>query len=216
MMRGTTARWTWRPTIDAMRKRGRLTGGTMALTNINTSADHFPVLPLHGGYHLTGLTHGDEAALVTHLSDGKIGEMIPVLPYPYARPHAEAWVTHRVAFRESAGVETTYAIRQPDGYLVGSVGVDDYPVGHRDSAELGYWLAPAERGKGIATAAARAFIDYAWQSLALKQLTASTLTCNPASQRVLAKLGFKLVEVKTQHTPTRKGVFDTAFYQLRK
>lgn len=183
---------------------------------MNTRRHNFPVLPLHDGYHLAGLSPGDEPALVAHLSDGSISDMIPVLPFPYTASHAVAWVTHRIARRESTGIETSFAIRRPDGQLVGSVGVDDYPVHHRDSAELGYWLAPAERHKGLATAAARAFIDYAWQTLALKHLTASTLTCNPASQRVLAKLGFDLVDVKAQHTPTRKGVFDTGFYQLQK
>jgi RimJ/RimL family protein N-acetyltransferase len=171
-------------------------------------------LELLNGYHLSGFAAGDEDALVAHLGDGRIGEMIPVLPHPYGPAHAEWWVRHRVAFRTRTGVETTFAIRDSHGRLVGSVGVDDYPVGVADSAELGYWVAPAERGRGVATAAATAFVSYAFTTIGLTVLTSQTLSCNAASTRILERLGFEYIETKKQHTSTRLGRFDTHFYRL--
>jgi len=98
---------------------------------------------------------------------------------------------------------------------VGSVGVDDFPIGQRDAAEFGYWLAPDERGKGLATEAASAFVQYGFSRLGLKRITARTLSCNPASKRVLEKIGFQLIEIKPAHTITRVGTFDTLFFELR-
>lgn len=149
-----------------------------------------------------------------HLADGRISETIPVLPFPYGRPQAEWWVQHRTAFRQKWDAETTFAIRRPCGQLVGSVGVDDYPVGSHEAAELGYWIAAAERGRGLATIAALAFVAYSFSTLKLNALTARTLSCNPASAHVLKKLGFELTAVKEKYTTTRAGTFDTLFYRL--
>ena len=171
-------------------------------------------MELQNGFFLSNVEVGDEDAYVTHLSDGQIGEMIPVLPYPYGRAQAESWVQHRITFRTQSGLETTFAIRRPEGQLIGSVGVDDYLVGKQHTAELGYWLAPSERGRGLATAAVIAFIRYAFDSLRLAEITARTLSCNPASTRVLEKAYFRFIEVRSSFTKTRKGTFDTRFYKL--
>jgi RimJ/RimL family protein N-acetyltransferase len=171
-------------------------------------------LELRHGYYLTGVASGDEDAFVTHYSDGKIGEMIPALPHPYGRKEAEAWVQHRVRFRDQMRVETTFAIRRADSFLIGSVGVDDYSVGSHTSAELGYWIAPAERGRGLAVSAVVTFLRYAFPTLGLSRITACTLACNPASARVLGKAGFQYLEVKPAYTKTRAGTFDTLFFEL--
>jgi [ribosomal protein S5]-alanine N-acetyltransferase len=171
-------------------------------------------IELRDGYYLSGIAAGDEDAFITHYSDGKIGEMIPALPHPYGREEAEKWVRHRIHFRDEAGAETTFAIRRPGGFLVGCVGVDDYPVRSLDTAELGYWLAPVERGRGLAVSAVVAFLHYGFFILGLSRITACTLACNPASARVLEKTGFQRVGVKTQYTTTRAGTFDTLFFEL--
>src|SRR4029079_9549961 len=122
-------------------------------------------LDLEGGYYLSSIGPGDEDALVIHFADGSISTMIPAVPFPYSRKHAESWVGHRVASTRRSLVESTFAIRRRDGFLVGSVGVDDFPIGERDTAEFGYWLAPDERGKGLATAAASVFVPHGFSRL---------------------------------------------------
>ena len=173
-------------------------------------------LEIGNGYHLSGLRRGDEDALVAHLADGRIGEMIPVLPYPYGRSEAQWWVRHRAAFREQAGVEMTFAIRRPDGFLVGSVGADDYPVGERDSAELGYWVAPAERGRGLGTRAVAAFITHAFETLGLARLTAAALACNTGSLRLHSKTGFRRLGSAPEPIVTRAGTFEALLHELIK
>ena len=55
---------------------------------------------------------------------------------------------------------------------------------------FGYWYAPSAWGRGIATEAGRALIE-ALRHAGAKRLTAGYFTTNPASARVLSKLGFE-------------------------
>lgn len=57
--------------------------------------------------------------------------------------------------------------------------------------ELGYWLAPDRWNRGYATEAGRAVIDMARHALGLDRIVARHHLDNPASGRVLAKLGFR-------------------------
>lgn len=84
---------------------------------------------------------------------------------------------------ESAGRVVTLS-----GELIGLVG------GGRNAEtgifEIGYWLAPAMWGRGYATEAAGAFKQHLVDRFGARQLTADYLADNPASGRVLRKLGF--------------------------
>jgi RimJ/RimL family protein N-acetyltransferase len=70
---------------------------------------------------------------------------------------------------------------------VGECGLARRPSG---AVELGYWIARDHWGRGIATEACRALVDIA-RTLRLRSLEASHFLDNPASGRVLAKLGFE-------------------------
>jgi RimJ/RimL family protein N-acetyltransferase len=60
-----------------------------------------------------------------------------------------------------------------------------------DEIEMGYWIARPHWGLGYATEAGRALIDIARHSLGLGKLSAGHFLDNPASGRVLQKLGFR-------------------------
>ena len=57
--------------------------------------------------------------------------------------------------------------------------------------ELGYWLGVDHWGKGYATEALHAVIDYAFTDLDHAALQAGARVTNPASRRVLEKCGFQ-------------------------
>ena len=61
---------------------------------------------------------------------------------------------------------------------------------HCRTAELGYWLAEPLWGRGIMTAAVRAFVPACLQAFDLDRIFATTSSKNPASARVLEKAGF--------------------------
>jgi ribosomal-protein-alanine N-acetyltransferase len=66
------------------------------------------------------------------------------------------------------------------------------PPGDDGVVEIGYAIAPAWEGRGVATAAAGALVDEAWATPAVRAVTAHTLTGadGAGSVRVLEKLGF--------------------------
>lgn len=56
--------------------------------------------------------------------------------------------------------------------------------------ELAYWIARDEWGNGYATEAAGLLLDHAFGRLGLHRVRATAYETNPASHRVLEKLGF--------------------------
>jgi RimJ/RimL family protein N-acetyltransferase len=74
--------------------------------------------------------------------------------------------------------------------------------------ELGYWLTPDAWGRGYATEAGRAVLGIARDTLGLKRLAARHYCDNPASGRVLAKLGFREIGRTRTHSLARGGEVD--------
>jgi len=73
--------------------------------------------------------------------------------------------------------------------------VHEEHLGAVDTAELGYWLRPDARGRGLAEAAARLAVDHALAAVAdgglgLRRLVAVTAADNTASNTVLERCGF--------------------------
>jgi len=110
------------------------------------------------------------------------------------------WRTHDRAERFIAGCRrmsedgtgTRLAIeRAEDTTFVGWCTLSLWNRDYR-SASLGYCLAPDSWGNGYATEAARALLDWGFDSLDLNRIQATCDTRNLASARVLEKLGFAL------------------------
>ncbi|MFQ5746328.1 MAG: GNAT family N-acetyltransferase [Gemmatimonadota bacterium] len=111
------------------------------------------------------------------------------IPHPYGPGVAEAWIaTHPEAYLR--GEQVVFAVeRRGDGALVGSVGLDIAPQ-HR-SAELGYWIGRPYWGSGFGTEAAARVLAFGFADLALNRISARCFARNPASGRVLEKLGMR-------------------------
>ncbi len=109
------------------------------------------------------------------------------IPHPYPEGAAEVWIReHPRLFAE--GREVTFAIvRKSDGALIGSIGLVNISPGHQ--AELGYWVGEPFWGQGYCTEAAWAVLDYAFGTLGLARVYARHFRRNPASGRVMQKLG---------------------------
>ncbi|NOX94538.1 MAG: GNAT family N-acetyltransferase [Alphaproteobacteria bacterium] len=82
--------------------------------------------------------------------------------------------------------------------------------------ELGYWVGARARGQGVATLAASAISHYAFEKLDGKTINAGYFLDNPASGRVLTKLGFKPTgEILKIHSLARDGKVETARLRLK-
>ena len=118
------------------------------------------------------------------------------IPWPYTRDLAEEWIAGD-ATRFDGGTDVTLAITSAgDGRLLGSIGL--HRIGARPEPgsalfpdELGYWLTRDARGRGTCTRAGRLLITWAFETIELERVEASTVVGNDASRRVLDRLGFR-------------------------
>ncbi len=85
--------------------------------------------------------------------------------------------------------EYVFAVRLPDGTLIGALAATDRPDG---AIEVGYWFGADHQGKGYASEALRAMLDRigADPALAARRIVAQTAPDNAASIRLLVKAGF--------------------------
>jgi RimJ/RimL family protein N-acetyltransferase len=133
--------------------------------------------------------------------DPLIARFVPI-PQPYTREDAEAFVTS--GWRMGGGDEVdAFAIDDAvTGRLLGSI-ARSMPAPHR--AVFGYWLAPAARGRGIATAALRLLVDRSLATPEIVRLELFTDVDNAASGRVAERAGFQREGVRRAWTIGRDG-----------
>jgi ribosomal-protein-alanine N-acetyltransferase len=81
-------------------------------------------------------------------------------------------------------------VYKAEGKYIGRGGLHPMPGG---APGLGFYIARAYWGRGFATEAARAFVEYGFRELKVPRIISSVEVGNAASSRVLVKLGFKLV-----------------------
>jgi RimJ/RimL family protein N-acetyltransferase len=126
----------------------------------------------------------EDAKLVAALAnDRRIAENTARVPHPYRLADAESFI----AGASKAG-EAAFLITLRDKTVVGACGIMFH---YDDMPELGYWLGVPYWGKGYATEALHALIDYAFTDLGHEALQAGARVTNPASRRVLEKCGFQ-------------------------
>ena len=75
--------------------------------------------------------------------------------------------------------------------LLGGLTMAQIQRGVAQTATLGYWTGKPHAGKGFMTAAVRAVVGFAFDSLHLNRVDAACLPHNAASIRLLEKVGFQ-------------------------
>ena len=111
------------------------------------------------------------------------------------------------------GTKEAFAVEGEDGALLGlALAVEIDPAA--GAAELGYLVAPAARGRGIATAALRALTAWARDERGLRTITLLIDARNEASQKVAERSGYALTRVDrdAELRPGRRG--DLMVYEL--
>jgi [ribosomal protein S5]-alanine N-acetyltransferase len=127
------------------------------------------------------------------------------IPHPYEDGLAEKWIgNHRDWF--DLGEQAVFAITlRPAGTLMGCVGLRINRDDQR--AELGYWIGRPYWGQGYCTEAAQAVLAFGFKRLALNRIYAHHFVRNPASGRVMQKLGMSREGRLRQHV-RKWGTFE--------
>jgi len=125
-------------------------------------------------------------AIIAIAGDWEIARRLARMPHPYGPADIRFFFDHVVP------QEATWAILwRETGRLIGIMGLAPAPDAR--SAELGYYIARDYWGRGVATEAGRAITGLGFESFGYGKLTSGYHADNPASGRVLAKLGFTRV-----------------------
>ena len=127
----------------------------------------------------------DAPELARAIAHEDVVTMLARAPWPYALGDAEQFLSQPKGGETPVLLILSHEGAQPR--IVGGIGVHPDEQGH----EFGYWLTPDAWGRGYATEAGRAVIDMARHALGIRHLHAGHFVDNPASGRVLTKLGFR-------------------------
>lgn len=141
----------------------------------------------------------DAPALAAAIADEAIVRNLAVVPWPYSLRDAEAFL----ASPRDPVLPSFLIFERTDSEprLIGSCGLGRRPSG---AVEMGYWISRPHWGQGFATEACVALIDIA-RALALPSLEGSHFVDNPASGRVLEKLGFEPVGIIAPRMSCARG-----------
>jgi RimJ/RimL family protein N-acetyltransferase len=149
-----------------------------------------------GPVSLRPLHDGDVQALVAGLCDPEIARWLPNIPQPYSAADARAFIAAAQTWRRTGG-EASFAIADPDDTCIGVAGVRP---SERPPA-VGYWVAAAARGRGIASAATSALTGWAFHTFGCERIGLHAEVANEASCRVAEKCGFVRVSGETRMEP---------------
>ncbi|MDR6599410.1 ribosomal-protein-alanine N-acetyltransferase [Achromobacter deleyi] len=104
-----------------------------------------------------------------------------------------------------------WAIVEANGSLLGTVGLNEIARAH-GRAELAYDLDPRYQGRGLATHAARAVVNWAHDAMDLQRIQATVLDSNASSIAVLERIGMQCEGVLHQYRKVRGQARDYWMY----
>ena len=131
--------------------------------------------------------HCDAAAIQRQANNPRVALMTANIPLPYTLSDATDWLG-RLAGLRTSGTTLAYAVlTQSKKQLIGVIALMRIADGE---AELGYWIGEEFWGQGYCSEAGRAILDVGFTMLNLRGVRAHHIAKNPASGRVLEKIGF--------------------------
>jgi [ribosomal protein S5]-alanine N-acetyltransferase len=133
-------------------------------------------------------------------SDWEVTRMLRLVPFPPDIGEIRQWFAGHAGEWETGRAVRFAMVR--DGRMIGLVDIDT--IAER-MGTLGYWLDRAAWGHGYATEAAQAVIRLAADELHLVQLKAGHAEDNPASGRILTKLGFRFLDTVQRFSRPRNA-----------
>lgn len=153
----------------------------------------------------------DAERVAESTSDARTLRWLSHLRQPYEPRHALEWFAEA---REAAatGEAVTWAIADPvSDLLLGNISI--FELGRSAGNQVGYWMHPDGRGKGLMTAAARLAARYAFTpaedgGLGCRRLFLRAAAGNEASQHVARSAGFRHIGTERSANAGLDGSFE--------
>ena len=156
----------------------------------------------------------DAKDLAAALSNKKVQDNLrDGLPYPYTEQDGKDFISAMLSADEN---ETFAFAITVDNMVIGSIGIFRQGNIHRQTAELGYYIAEEYWGKGIMTEAVRQICEYVFRESDIIRIYAEPFVYNIASCRVLEKAGFQYEGTLRSNAVKNGKVMDMKMYSLLK
>ena len=156
----------------------------------------------------------DAKDLAVALSNTKIQDNLrDGLPYPYTEQDGVDFISAMLSADENETFAFAITI---DGKVIGSIGVFRQGNIHRQTAELGYYIAEEYWDKGIMTEAVKQICKCVFDKSDIIRIYAEPFAYNAASCRVLEKAGFQYEGTLRSNAIKNGKVIDMKMYSLLK
>ena len=156
----------------------------------------------------------DAAALAAALSNKKVQDNLrDGLPYPYTEQDGTDYISAMLLADENDTFAFAITV---DTKVVGSIGIFRQENIHRQTAELGYYIAEEYWGKGIMTEAVKQICEYVFDKSDIIRIYAEPFSYNVASCRVLEKAGFQYEGTLRSNALKNGNVLDMKMYSKLK
>ena len=156
----------------------------------------------------------DAKDLAAALSNKKVQDNLrDGLPYPYTEQDGKEFISAMLSADEN---ETFAFAIMVDDKVVGSIGIFRQGNIHRQTAELGYYIAEEYWGKGIMAEAVKQICEYVFGNSDIIRIYAEPFAYNIASCRVLEKAGFQYEGTLRSNAVKNSKVIDMKMYSLLK
>lgn len=156
----------------------------------------------------------DAKELAAALSNKKVQDNLrDGLPYPYTEQDGTDYISAMLSTDEN---ETFAFAITVEGKVIGSIGIFRQGNIHRQTAELGYFIAEDYWGKGIMTEAVKQICEYVFDKSDIIRIYAEPFAYNDASCRVLEKAGFQYEGTLRSNAVKNSEVIDMKMYSLLK
>ena len=154
----------------------------------------------------------DAADLAAALNNEKVlNNLRDGLPYPYTEQDASDYISAMLCADETSTF--AYAITRNDR-AIGSIGAFRQSNIHRQTAELGYYLAEEYWGRGIMTEAIRQLCAIIFDTTDILRIYAEPFAYNTGSRRALEKAGFHYEGTMKNNAVKNGKILDMALYSL--
>jgi RimJ/RimL family protein N-acetyltransferase len=156
----------------------------------------------------------DSHAIERYCSKWEVARYTARIPHPYPKGSAERFI---YAARETNALgrdlSLVLALKTTPRLVVGAISLERRGT---DRLTLGYALAPEIWGKGFATESVRVMVDAAFSLSSVSVIDASVQVDNPASRRVLEKVGFAHVGRGLRGAPARGAMVECDAFEFRR
>lgn len=162
---------------------------------------------------LRPFTPEDVDQVVALCNDWELAKTTLGMPHPYETQHFTGWqARHAQQMENDVAYELAIADKAA-GTVMGAISIMGISQQHRHG-EIGYWIGREYWGRGYATEAAKALVDFCFQEKNFHRIIGRHFSCNPASGKVMQKIGMTYEGTQREQYFRNDAWQDVVFYGL--